>query len=67
MSFLPRVTQRARELIAREFDSRARYLHGRGLEDLEQRNPEFLDMTKCAVDLGIRRKSWLSSVCSIGF
>jgi hypothetical protein len=54
MSFLPRVTQKARELIAREFDSRGPDIcMAEVIEHLKQRNPELLDMaTKCAVDLG---------------
>jgi hypothetical protein len=54
MSLLPRVTQKARELIAREFDSRGPDIcMAEVIEHLEQRNPELLDMaTKCAVDLG---------------
>jgi hypothetical protein len=58
MSFLPRVTEKTRELIAREFDSRGPDIcMAEVVEHLEQHNPELLDMAaKCAADLGNRAK-----------
>jgi hypothetical protein len=54
MSFLPRVTEKTRELIAREFDSRGPDIcMAEVVEHLEEHNPELLDMAaKCAADLG---------------
>ena len=54
MTFLPHVTEKARELVAREFDARGPDIcMAEVVEHLEQHNPELLDMAaKCAVDLG---------------
>jgi hypothetical protein len=54
MSLLTRVTEKSRELIAREFDTRGPDIcMAEVIEHLEQHNPELLDMAaKCAVDLG---------------
>jgi hypothetical protein len=54
MSLLPRVTEKARELVAREYDARGPDVcMGEMIEHLEQHNPELLDMAaKCAADLG---------------
>ena len=53
MSLLPRVTEKARELVAREFDTRGPDIcMAEVIEHLEQHNPELLDMAaKCAADL----------------
>jgi hypothetical protein len=53
MSLLPRVTEKARELVAREFDARGPdACTAEVIEHLEQYNPELLDMAvKCAADL----------------
>ena len=53
MSFLPRVTEKARELVSREFDTRGPDVClAEVVEHLEQHNPELLDMAaKCAADL----------------
>jgi hypothetical protein len=54
MTMLPRVTERARELVAREFDTRGPDVcMAEIVEHLERDNPELLDMAaKCAADLG---------------
>lgn len=54
MSWLPRVTERARELIAREFDDRGPdACMAEIVQYLDRDNPEVLDMaSKCAADLG---------------
>ena len=54
MSLLPRVTERARELLAREFDTRGPDVcMAEIIEHLQHDNPEFLHMAaKCAADLG---------------
>jgi hypothetical protein len=54
MSLLPRVTERARELLAREFDARGPDVcMAEIVEHLQRDNPEFLHMAaKCAADLG---------------
>ena len=54
MSLLPRVTEKARELVAREFDTRGPdACTAEIIEHLEEHNPELLDMAaRCAVDLG---------------
>ena len=54
MSLLPRVTEKARELVAREFDTRGPDVCAKEIiEHLEKDNPELLNMaTKCAADLG---------------
>src|SRR5882672_7410153 len=54
MSLLPRVTEKARELVAREFDTRGPDVcMAEVIEHLERHNPELLDMAaKCAADLG---------------
>lgn len=45
MSLLPRVTEKARELIAREFDARGPdACMADIIEHLERHNPELLDM-----------------------
>jgi hypothetical protein len=61
MSLLPRVTERARELLAREFDTRGpEACMAEIIEHLEQHNPELLDMApKCAGDLGNPAKAML--------
>src|ERR1700719_1358288 len=53
MSFLPRVTEKARELVSREFDTRGPDVClAEVVEHLEQHNPELLDMAaRCAADL----------------
>ena len=53
MSLLPRVTERARELVAREFDARGPDVcMSEIVEHLAQHNPELLDMAaRCAADL----------------
>src|SRR5258708_39729422 len=53
MSLLPRVTEKARELVAREFDDRGPDACMREIiEHLKRYNPELLDMAaKCAGDL----------------
>jgi hypothetical protein len=54
MSLLPRVTEKARELVAREFDTRGPDVCVEEIiEHLEKDNPELLNMAaKCAADLG---------------
>jgi hypothetical protein len=54
MSLLPRVTEKARELVAREFDTRGPdACTAEIIEHLEEHNPELLDMAaRCAADLG---------------
>jgi hypothetical protein len=54
MNLLPRVTEKARELVAREFDARGPDVCvAEIVGHLERHNPELLDMaTKCADDLG---------------
>ena len=54
MSLLPRVTEKTRELVAREFDTRGPdACTAEIIEHLEEHNPELLDMAaRCAADLG---------------
>ena len=54
MSLLPRVTEKARELVAREFDTRGPDVCVEEIiEHLEKDNPELLNMAaKCAADFG---------------
>ena len=54
MSLLPRVTEKARELVAREFDTRGPDVCAKEIiEHLEKDNPELLNMAaKCAADPG---------------
>jgi len=54
MSLLPRVTENARELVAREFDTRGPDVCAKEIiEHFEKDNPELLNMAaKCAADLG---------------
>jgi hypothetical protein len=61
MSLLPRVTERARELVAREFDDRGpEACMPEIIEHLEQHNPELLDMAaRCAGDLRNSTKAML--------
>jgi hypothetical protein len=61
MSSLPRVTEKARELLAHEFDVRGPDLCMMEIiEHLEQHNPELLDMAaKWAADLGDPVKAML--------
>jgi hypothetical protein len=61
MSLLPRVTERSRELLAREFDTRGPdACTAEIIEHLERHNPELLDMAaKCAADLGNPAKAML--------
>jgi hypothetical protein len=61
MSLLPRVTERARELLAREFDTRGPdACMAEIIGHLEEHNPELLDMAaKCAADLGNSEKAML--------
>lgn len=61
MSILPRITQKARELVARELDARGPdACMGEIVEHLKRHNPELLDMaTKCAADLGNPAKGML--------
>jgi hypothetical protein len=61
MSLLPRVTEKTRELVAREFDARGPDVClTEIIEHLEQHNPELLDMAgKCAGDLGNPTKAML--------
>jgi hypothetical protein len=61
MSLLPRVTEKARELVAREFDARGPDVcMTEIIEHLERYNPELLDMAaKCAGDLGNPAKAML--------
>jgi hypothetical protein len=53
MTLLPRVTEKARELVAREFDTRGPDVCAKEIiEHLERDNPELLNMAaKCAADL----------------
>jgi hypothetical protein len=53
MSLLPRVTEKGRELVAREFDDRGPDACMREIvEHLKGHNPELLDMAaRCAGDL----------------
>jgi hypothetical protein len=62
MSLLPRVTEKTRELIAREFDARGPDVCMREVvEHLERHNPELLDMAaKWASDLGNPTKAMLA-------
>ena len=59
MSLLPRVTEKARELVAREFDTRGPDVCMTEMIDhLKQHNPELLDMAvKWAADLGAPAKA----------
>src|ERR1700704_3735406 len=59
MSFLARVTEKSRELIARDFDARGPDVClAEIVTQLEQHNPEFLDIAvKCAADSGSPRKA----------
>jgi hypothetical protein len=61
MSLLPRVTEKARELVAREFDTRGpEVCMAEVIEHLERHNPELLDMAaKCARDLENPAKAML--------
>jgi hypothetical protein len=61
MSLLPRVTERARELLAQEFDTRGPdACMAEIIQHLEQHNPELLDIAaKCAADLGNSEKAML--------
>jgi hypothetical protein len=61
MSLLPRVTEKARELVAREFDTRGPDVCMTEMIDhLEQHNPELLDMAfKWAADLGTPAKAMI--------
>jgi hypothetical protein len=61
MSLLPRVTEKTRELVAREFDARGPDVcMTEVIEHLERHNPELLDMAaKCAGDLGNPAKAML--------
>lgn len=61
MTFLPRVTEKARELVAREFDARGpNVCMIEILEHLQQHNPELLDIAaKWAADLGNGEKAML--------
>ncbi len=56
---LPRVTEKARELVAREFDTRGpEVCMAEMIEHLEQHNPELLDMAaRCATDLATPAKA----------
>jgi hypothetical protein len=58
MSFLPRVTEKARELVARDFDARGPDVClAEIVTHLEQHNPEILDMAvKCAAGSGSPRE-----------
>ena len=59
MVFLPRVTEKARERLARDFDARGPDVcMTEILEHLQQHNPELLDMaTRWAADLGNAEKA----------
>lgn len=59
MSALPRVTEKARELVAREFDARGPDIcMSEIIEHLALHNPELLDMAaKCAADLRNPKKA----------
>jgi hypothetical protein len=61
MSLLPRVTEKARELLAREFDARGPDVcMVEIVQHLEQHNPELLDIAaKWAADLGNPAKAML--------
>jgi len=61
MSLLPRVTEKARELVAREFDDRGPdACMTEIIEHLDRHNPELLDMAaKCAGDLRNTTKAML--------
>jgi hypothetical protein len=61
MSLLPRVTEKARELIAREFDARGPdACMAEIIEHLERHNPELLDMAaKWGADLENPAKAML--------
>ncbi len=61
MSLLPRVSEKARELVAREFDDRGPDACMREIiEHLKRYNPELLDMAaKCAGDLRNSAKAML--------
>jgi hypothetical protein len=61
MSLLPRVTEKTRELVAREFDARGPDVCMTEItEHLQQHNPELLDMAaKWAADLGNPTKAML--------
>ena len=58
MSFIPRVTEKAREPVARDFDACGRDVcMAEIVAHLERQNPEVLDMAaKCAADAGDPRK-----------
>jgi hypothetical protein len=59
MTFLPRVTEKARERVAREFDARGPDVcMTEILEQLQQHNPELLDIAaRWATDLGNPEKA----------
>ena len=59
MSLIPRVTERAREHVAREFDTRGpNACMAEVIDYLEKHNPELLHMSaKCAADLGNSAKA----------
>jgi hypothetical protein len=61
MSLLPRVTEKARELVAREFDARGPDVcMAEVIEHLEQNNPELLDMAaRCAAELENQAKAMI--------
>src|SRR5258705_11839663 len=61
MSLLPRITEKARELVSREFDTRGPDVcMAEVIEHLEQHNPELLDMAaRCAADLDNPGKAML--------
>jgi hypothetical protein len=61
MNLLPRVTEKARELLAREFDARGPDVcMVEIVQHLEQHNPELLDMAaKWAADVGNPAKAML--------
>src|ERR1700737_4297506 len=61
MSLLPRITEKARELVSREFDTRGPDVcTAEVIEHLEQHNPELLDMAaRCAADLDNPGKAML--------
>ena len=69
MSLLPRVTEKARELVAREFDARGPDVcMAEIIEHLERHNPELLDMAaKWAPTSRTRRRPCLDLACSIVF
>jgi hypothetical protein len=69
MSLLHRVTEKARELIAREFDARGPdACMTEIIEHLERHSPELLDMAaKWGADLENPAKACSDSACSIVF